>query len=197
MALIKSKKPWLVKGVPWKTESSFWVWVRGGLRKLWSKHPVKIEYIKSNRKRIVNLNERSKKAHPTVWGMTCEICGKDHLQSNIEIDHVGDNATFTGLQDTENYVEHLYLIDFDSLRALCKPCHKIVSYAQNTGMSFEQAAVAKQAIETMKLPVAKVLAILKKAGYTDVSNAAKRKSALIEMYTKQAEQSNQGEQHGI
>jgi hypothetical protein len=46
----------------------------------------------------------------------------------------------------------------------------------------------------MKLPVAKVLAILSKAGYNDVSNAEKRKKALIQMYTKQA--NPQGEMNG-
>ena len=117
--------------------------------------------------------------------MNCEICKKDHAQGDIEIDHKGDNATFTGLQDTEFYVKHLYMVDFDSLRALCKPCHKIVSHAQNTGLTFEQAALAKQVIETMKLPVAKVVAILHKAGYKDVGNASKRKAALMDLYTKE------------
>ena len=180
------KKPWLVKGVPWKTESSFWVWVRGILRKGWSRHPVKIEYIRLHRKRIVNPKEKSRKAHPTVWGMTCEICQKDHSQGDIEIDHKGDNATFTGIQDTESYVKHLYMVDFDSLRALCKPCHKIVSHAQNTGLTFEQSAVAKKVIATTKeLSVKEIVAYLHSKGYNDASNAQKRKAALTELYTKE------------
>ena len=134
-----NKEPWKVEGVPWKTESAFWVWVRGILRKGWSRHPVKIEYINLHRKKIKNPNPKSAKKFPTVWGMTCSICGKDHVQSNIEIDHVGDNAKFTSLKDTENYVKHLYLVDFASLREVCKPCHKIVSHAQNEGISFEEA----------------------------------------------------------
>jgi hypothetical protein len=181
-----SRAPWLVPGVPWKTESSFWVWVRGILRKGWSRHPVKIEYIRLNRKRIVNPKETSRKNHPTVWGMTCEICQKDHAQGDIEIDHIGDSASFTGLHDAESYVKHLYLVDFDSLRSLCKICHKIVNQSQRKGVSFEEARVQKQVILAMKDKVPIQLAKLKLLGYNDVSNAEKRKASWTDHFNKGA-----------
>ena len=181
-----AKQPWTVPGVPWKTESGFWVWVRGILRKGWSGHPVKIEYINLHRKRIKNPNVKTAKRFPEVWGMKCEICNVDHLQSNIEIDHVGDSATFTGLSDTESYVQHLYLVDFESLRALCKPCHSVVSHAQNKGIAFEEAVIEKKVIEVEKTQKPdKIIAMLKARGYDDVSNKDKRRVALTEMFTKE------------
>jgi hypothetical protein len=184
---VVSKQPWTVPGVPWKNESSFWVWVRGILRKGWSRHPVKIEYIRLNRKRITNPKEKSRKAHPTVWGMTCEICQKEHAQGDIEIDHKGDSATFTGLGDTESYVKHLYMVDFESLRALCKPCHKIVNHSQRMGVSFSEAAVLKKVVASMKLKVDVQQALLSGYGFNGCTNAAKRKKAWTEIHTKEIE----------
>jgi hypothetical protein len=180
-----SKSPWEVLPSVWKTESSFWVWVRGILRKGWSRHPVKIEYIRLNRKRIINPKEKSRRAHPTVWGMTCEICQKDHAQGDIEIDHKGDSATFTGLSDTESYVKHLYMVDFESLRALCKPCHKIVNHSQRMGVSFKEAAVLKKVVASMKLSVSVQQALLSGYGCNDCSNATKRKAAWTEIHNKE------------
>jgi len=175
---MSDKKPWNVLGVPWKSESAFWQWVRGVLRKGWSKHPVKLEYIKQNRRRIVNPVVKNRGRFPEVWGMKCEICNVDHVQTNIEIDHKGDDGKFTCLEDSKDYMAHLFLVDFSSLRALCKPCHKVVSYSQRQGLSFKDAAVAKAVIEKMKDK--NILAYLASYGYTGdlVSNATKRKALV-------------------
>lgn len=180
--MIDAKRPWLVPGVPWKTESAFWVWVRGILRKGWSRHPVKIEYINLNRKQIVNPNPKGKK--PTVWGMTCKQCGKDTVQSEIEIDHVGDNASFTGLHDVESYVKHLFLVDFDSLESCCKPCHSIRSNAQNKGISFEESTIDKEVIRIMKEESKEdILYFCVAFGYNvgSLGNAEQRKQAVYEI----------------
>ena len=51
----------------WKTESTFLSWIRGNVRRnLWSRHPVKIEFIKNNRIRIPNPNPKGKAKE--VWG---------------------------------------------------------------------------------------------------------------------------------
>ena len=44
----------------WKTESAFMSWLRGGIRRMWSKHPVRIEFMKQNRIRIPNPNKSGK-----------------------------------------------------------------------------------------------------------------------------------------
>ena len=179
------KKPWTVEGVPWKSESAFWGWVRGVLRKGWSKHPVKLEFIKQNRKQIANPNPKGRKE--TVWGMTCDKCGKDTVQSEIEIDHKSDTGgTFTGLKDVAAYVAYLFLIDFNSIRPVCKPCHSIITHSQKTGVSFEEASVQKRAIEICKQSKQLVVEFCTKNGYnsTSLSSAAKRREAVENILRK-------------
>lgn len=175
-----SSKPWETLPKVWKTESSFWAWVRGILRKGWSRHPIKIEYIKVNRKRIKNPVVKNRIRFPEVWGMTCQVCKKDFVQADIEIDHIGDNCSFTGLHDVANYVKHLYMITFNTIRAVCKPCHKIISHAQNQGISFEAAKREKEIIAFNAQDKDVVLAFLESKGYSgvDVSNAEKRRKLL-------------------
>jgi hypothetical protein len=126
---------------------------------------------------------------------TCHYCNESFAASHLEVDHVHQAGQCNSWETSSQFLYNLLDCN-DNWVLACKPCHRIKSYSEAQGITFIEAAVAKQAIETMKLPVSKVLAILNEAGYNDVSNAVKRKSALIEMYTKQAEQSNQGETNG-
>ena len=148
--MITRKKPWEEFPHIWKSESAFIVWIRGGLRKLWSKHPVKLEFMKANRKRIKNPNPTASKRFPEVWGAECNICKKDFTQNEIQIDHRGDEGTFTTMSEIEVYARHLYLVGFDDLQSVCKPCHKIINHSQRTGTSFEEAAMLKEVIRIFK-----------------------------------------------
>lgn len=174
---MNDRKPWLCEGSPWKTESAFMNWVRGVLRKGWKVHPIKIEFINKYRKRIKNPNEKSAKRFPECWGMTCDICKKDTVQADIQIDHKGDSGTFTKFSDAEAYMKHLFLIDYESIRPLCTYCHSIISHSQNTGLSFEDAKIDKEVILLMK-DKKKVLALLQQHEYNDCTNDAKRRAAL-------------------
>jgi hypothetical protein len=182
---LKYKEPWKVGNI-WKSEAAFWTWVRGGLRKLWSKHPIKLEYIKQYRKQIQNPNPNGKK--DTVWGMTCSCCKKDVVQSNIQIDHISDTGgKFTGLDDIKEYAAYLFLIDFSCIRAVCLDCHAIINLSQKLGISFEEAAIEKRVIAFMKQPVKKQLAYFQELGYNTeiVSNAAKRRKLIKEIFLKE------------
>lgn len=179
-----NKTPWTVEGNPWGNEAKFITWVRGILRKGWSKHPLKIEYIKRNKKRIANTNTKSAKTHPTVWGMKCECCGKDTLQAEIEIDHKGTvQGRFTTMAEIEGYARHLYMIDYESIQSVCKPCHSIISYSQKHNLTFTEAAREKHVIDICKQPVKEVLAFLEANGHnTDkLTNAAKRREAVTQV----------------
>ncbi len=179
------REPWKDFPLIWSSESKFIVWIRGGLRKLWSKHPIKLEYIKQFRKRIKNPNPKGKT--DTVWGMTCEMCNTDTVQSQIEIDHRGEQGKFTTMSEIEGYARHLFMISFEDIRAVCKKCHKAISLGQRRGISFEDAQLAKAVIEKCKLPIKKQVDILTKALYNDVSNTAKRKKAWEDLLRKEME----------
>ncbi len=82
-----TKNPWENYPHVWKTESAFMSWVRGGIRKgLWNTNPVKLEFIKNNRKLIDNPNPKGKKAQ--VFGANCSLCHKDKPQKDIQVDHI-------------------------------------------------------------------------------------------------------------
>jgi hypothetical protein len=178
-----TKKPWLVPGVPFKTEGAFLTWVRGVLRRGWKVHPVKLEYLNSRKKRIKNTNPKSMKTHPTVWGWVCEQCQQE--VKTVEIDHAGDvQGKFTSMDEIQGYAEHLYLVDFDSLECVCVPCHQTRSLAQKRGISFEQAQIEQKIILAMKDKVAVQVAKLKELLYNDVTNTAKRKLAWTDHFNK-------------
>jgi hypothetical protein len=110
------------------------------------------------------------------------------LQSQIEIDHISETGgTFKGLDDIKDYAAYLYLIDFSSIRALCIPCHDVVTLAQANGITLEQAKIEKQANEIMRQGKAKLLAFLTDNGYNTASltNDTKRKAALVDHFSKE------------
>lgn len=179
-----SKVPWAVDPNPWGNEAKFITWVRGILRKGWSVHPIKIEYLKQNKKRIANTNPKSAKTHPTVWGYVCECCRKETPQGDCEVDHVTDvQGKFTTMSEIEAYARHLFMIDFDSIRILCKPCHSIESYRQKLNITFAEAVVEKQIIEICNKPVKEIVAFCQDYGYnaSELSNKDKRRSAVTEI----------------
>lgn len=142
-------KPWEEYPHFWKTESMFLSFIRGGIRRhLWAKNPIKLEFMKERRKRIINPTVKSRKAHPTVWGWTCEQCGKDHKV--VEVDHRTGEYSLRKVTDIQSFVEGIVFIRKEDLAILCKPCHKIKTHSERSGMSLEDAAIDKEAIAICK-----------------------------------------------
>ena len=171
------KEPWTLPGVPWKTESAFYGWIRGILRKGWSRHPVKLEYIKQNRKRIPNPNVNGRVSE--VWGMTCQQCGNDFVQSQIEIDHLNPASSLRCKEDIQGFVERLLFITFDDIEAVCLECHAIRTFSQKQGISFEEASMEKIALDLIKKKMDKDW--LDAHGITPQSSAEKRRIQIVEL----------------
>lgn len=185
------KHPWEVEGVPWKSESAYWSWVRGTLRKGWNVHPVKIQYINKHRKQIPNPNPNGRK--PTVWGMTCTCCGNDfalHIPVKtkkqikeklgidivtIEINHKTAASSLKCKEDLADFAQRLFYVTFDDLEPLCKTCHDIYSYMDRWGISFEEAKLQKSAIAICK---GDEKAWLEEKGIKPESNAEKRRKQV-------------------
>lgn len=158
-------KPWLVKDSPWKTESLFYGWVRGQLRRGWARHPIKHMYIRQNRFKAEN-----KKTGKITWHMNCECCLQVFPQSFIEIDHKLAAGSFTCKEDIQAFVDRLYFIDFDSIRAVCKDCHEIITHQEKNKLnSFFEALVDKEVVKIMKLKASELKKYLQKYGVTYVT----------------------------
>lgn len=174
-------QPWEEEGSPWKSEAAFVSWVRGILRKGWSRHPIKLEFLKRNRKRIVNPNPKNRTRFPEIWGQTCAICKQDKAQSECEVDHISaTGGTFKSLDDAVAYMRHLFHVNFSNIRIVCKPCHKIITHAQKTGASFDEAKLQKAVIEKMKQDKASIVEFCIQNGYNErsLTNATKRREAV-------------------
>lgn len=133
----------------WKTQSAFFSWVRGGIRRsLWNRHPIKLEFLKNNRKRIANPNPKGKVAE--VWGADCALCNNTFVIKDIEVDHKQGNHSLNSKEDIQTFIESIVFVTEDDLQLVCKDCHKCKSYADKQGISFEEAMIVKKVIDIMK-----------------------------------------------
>lgn len=133
----------------WKTEAAFLSWLRGNIRRsCWLRNPVKLEFIKRNRIKINNPNPKGKVKE--VWGGVCAITGETHVIGNLEVDHIKGNHSLRCVADIQSFVEGISIITLDDLQFVSKEAHKIKSYAEKQGISFEEAKVKKKVINICK-----------------------------------------------
>ena len=133
-----NKKPlWEEPYTPWKSKSQYISWIRGGLRKLWSRHPSKTELRKATRKKLDNGKGRA------VYHNQCAMCKEWKKTADTEVDHLKCNPPFRDLKDIQAYVQNLLGVGVGDLQILCKPCHKIKTYSERYGVSIEEARKRK------------------------------------------------------
>ena len=169
----------------WKTESAFMSWLRGGIRRMWSKHPVRIEFMKQNRIRIPNPNKNGKAKE--VWGGVCALTGELTPQTSLEVDHKKGNHSLRSIDDIQSFVESILLVTFDDLQLVSKDAHKIKSYAEKHNMTFNEAKVHKEVIEICK-DKQKLLDKLSGYGVEYIPTTAKaRREMLTQIMLKELE----------
>ena len=169
----------------WKTESAFMSWLRGGIRRMWSKHPVRIEFMKQHRIRIPNPNKNGKAKE--VWGGVCALTGELTPQTSLEVDHKKGNHSLRSIDDIQSFIECILLVTFDDLQLVSKEAHKIKSYAEKYNMTFEQAKVHKEVIEICK-DKQKVVDKLSDYGVECIATTAKaRRELLTKLMLKELE----------
>lgn len=166
----------------WKTESAFYGFIRGGVRRsLWNRHPVKLEFIRNNRYKIKNPNPRGKVAE--VWGGRCALTGREFVLSELEVDHKVGNHSMKKLRDIQAFVEAISLVVESDLQFVSKDAHKSKSYADKHGMTFEQACAQRQAIAIVKSK--QDLTWLTDRGIIPASSAPKRRVQIVQALTKE------------
>jgi 5-methylcytosine-specific restriction endonuclease McrA len=169
------------EGTPWSTESLFWNWLRGGLRRhIWKKHPVKLQHIVSNRFKA-SLGRKTK-TNPLglVWCCECSLCGEVFRQSDCEVDHIVPSGSLKEIKDIEKFVVNLAFISDKDLRILDKECHKLVTLSQRRGISLEEAREQQKIIQFKKLTANQQKETLKKLNI-DVTKL-KNETERVEVY---------------
>lgn len=179
---------WKWEGSPWKSESAWYGWLRGSMRRAWNKHPLKIAFLRHVRRLIDNPNPTSAKRFPQVWGADCECCGGTFALSGgkreggkaakIQVDHRNAAGTFTKVQDIQKFYERLMCIGIEDLRAVCDVCNKTLALAESKGWTFERASAERKAIEIIKLKQDKQW--LQDHGINPASAQANRRKQIVE-----------------
>ena len=186
--MIEEKKLWEIYPNIWSSESAYMSWLRGGLRRyLWSKNPVKLEFIKQNRVKILNPNPRGKVKE--VWGGVCALTGNTYPIGDMEVDHKEGNHSLKTLDDLVPFVKGIVMITLDDLQLVSKEAHKIKSYAEKQGISFEEAKIEKEVIEIIKQKKDKEYCIENKL-VVESTQAARRKTIVAHKLSLLKEKGN-------
>lgn len=139
-------KPWEEYPELWPTEAAFWTYIRGALRRgLWEKSPIKLSYKNAScEKPPEGYTGRAKS------GVNCALTGVWIGKSKLEVDHMEGHKSLLSWEDVLPFILHL-VPPKGSLQLVDKEAHKIKSYSERMGISFELALVTKQAIAIQKV----------------------------------------------
>lgn len=170
-----------------KSEKAYIGWLRSATRRVWSKHPVKLEMLKKNRKRLLNP-----KTNRMVFQAMCEHCKRWHPLLDIEVNHKNTVGTLT-LENFGTYCERLLLIQEEDLELLCTSCHSIVTYQERSGMTAEDAALEKKIIAFFnKYPAAEQKRRFELVGMVPAKTVALRRDQLREYLRERERNSSAG-----
>ena len=98
----------------------------------------------------------------------------------IEIDHLNAASSLRCIEDLQGFAERLLVVTFEDIRALCKPCHSIVTLSQKKGVSLEEATLEQKVIAIDKLNVTEVKKWLLQRGITPATNKPGRRKQIKE-----------------
>lgn len=190
MAVILKEKslminPWETREgkVVWKTESQYWTWLRGALRQLWSDYPLRQVWKKNQLRPLTTEEKLSKEFHPSTKNVgQCSFCNKWMAGSKLECDHLVESEGCTSKETAESFLWHCGGTTAKDFRLACKPCHKIQTYSQRTGLSFELATAEKKAIEIIKSK--EDVSWLKDKGIVPAKNQKARRAQIVQELLK-------------
>ena len=195
LKVIETYKPWEKYPHIWKTKASFFSYMRGMQRSLWSrKWRPKIEYQNENSFQAPVLDENGnqtyyksgkKKGQPVMRkSFKCELTGEILPIKEANIDHHPIPAgSCNHALDVCLFLFRL-LTTKDNMRIISKESHKIVTHMERYGLTWEEAVVDKKCIEALKLPVDKQKKILIDSGFKEkeISNKENRKKCFKKLF---------------
>lgn len=195
---VEKHKPWEWDGGVWKTESSYWGFLRGSLRSIWSKKWVfKNNYLNSHKIQIPSIDTKTgeqivfktgkKSGQPKFQqGFKDEVTGEIHKIKEAEIDHISPAGSLRSGLEACIFLFRL-LTHPNNMRIISKDTHKIITHMERTGMSWEDALLDKHLIAKSKLKVVTQKKELIKAGFTEeeISNGIKRKECYRKLLSKE------------
>lgn len=166
------------------TEKKLTSMLISAIRQVWMSAPNKLAKIEQAR--IPDMNPKTR----TKWLFQCEHCKGFFKLSDIEVDHIEGNHTFTKLSDFENYCDKILNASLDEMQILCVEDHATKTYLEKHGLTWEEASKIKKAIKLEKeiegngkgaANRAKKYLMSKGFKASEVSNYTKRRECFIKL----------------
>ncbi len=176
-----TKEPW-GPGTPWRNSVAWFTYLRGCLRKAWSRHPTRIAVVNKQRKQIDNPGKGHRK---TVWGFDCSLCGGTFTIKDAQVDHIIPAGTLRQTSDIQGFVERLLYVTEDDLRLVCRGCNMTAAFAERKGISFELAMAEKKAIKMEKEK--SLVAFLEQNATIPATTAKARRQQAIDILVEKNE----------
>ncbi len=143
---VSCKEPWEEFHEIWPTKAKFFSWLRGCLRGgVWNKYPPKLMYKKS----LCQVPSPEWYKGRAKSGGVCALTGEWNVQSKMEVDHIHGNVSLNDWSDVLPFIQHL-CAQKNNMQVVGKEAHKVKSYAERQGMTFEEALIEKKVIALMK-----------------------------------------------
>lgn len=174
-------KPWEDAPDVWKNETAWCQWLRSQSRRVWSRHPIKNNYVKARLHPVGSVLPAlcGEKINPrTKMLCQCEMCQLYYPRNKIEVDHIVQAGSFKSQAEYAGWVERLLVVGYDDIRLLCKGCHKKVTLSQRFGCSLEEALVRQKLADFKKLKVAAAKDVVRGLGL----NVPFSKGDCLEVY---------------
>lgn len=192
---VEKHRPWEWSDF-WKTQSSYFSWLRGSFRGIWSrKWVLKNEYVKTRKFDKPTIHPNGDQAYfktgkrkglpVTHKAFKCEITGEILPMKLGQVDHIAPAGSCRNGLEACIFLFKL-LTSKDNMRLISKDAHAIVTYMEKTGMSWEEAVIEKSVIEKMKQKVNAQKYELIEHGFSvsEVNNKYNRKKCYIKMLSK-------------
>lgn len=168
------QEPWEKFPGLWKSQAAFFTYLRGQIRLTWSRFPAKLKWKAAQMvKPPMGYTGRAKSLGK------CAYCGEMFAASTLEVDHIDQAGECNSWETAAQFLRRLLDCN-DNWCLACKPCHKIKSFAERQGLSFEEARLQKRVIEICKQSPTKVVEFCLQNGYNErsLTNATKRREAV-------------------
>lgn len=190
-------KPWEDAPDVWKNETAWCQWLRSQSRRVWSRHPIKNNYVKA---RMVPVHEvcasrLGERINPrTKMLCKCEMCEEYYPRNKIEVDHIVQAGSFKSQAEYAGWVERLLVVGYEDIRILCKGCHKKVTLSQRFNCSIEEASIRQDMANFKKLRVRDMWALLHSLKITPHPELGPPKKKCEELYERYLRSKSAGQQ---
>lgn len=199
-------KPWEDAPDLWKDEKQFMSgYLRGAIRKIWMRHPIKIRYCNSRPMLAIESREGViyykgtddvldedlgvDKIHPNTKKLrTCEICGKWFPVGKLQVDHLEGGYGFSTHEELVQWMGRQLWVGFDDIREICIPCHELVNTTQRYGCTMEEAPLYQEYAAFKQKKAGPQRKVLSQLGLPDGKNAKEREAIFFDYIKGKADE---------